>query len=514
MNAMRHLHIGTRLGLGFALLIAAILLLAGITAWKLSEVNDEVENLLEDRMVKVEQITRLKDNANAVARAVRNIALMSDPAGQAEQMARMEEVRKDSNATFEMLDKSIHHQDGRKALKAVNDARAPYVVAINDSVAMSTSARYDDAATLLIHQVTPLQTAYFNALDALRTLQSNKMRESGTTVYKLNQAVIGTALGIALAAAAAGAALALGITRSITVPLTQAMKVAQAVADGQLDTPIPKGGMDQTGQLLNALHAMNESLAKIVRRVRQSSESIATGTKEIASGNADLSQRTEMQAANLEQTVASMEELAATVKNSADTARTANQLAHTASDSASRGGEVVAQVVHTMNGISASSRKISDIIGTIDGIAFQTNILALNAAVEAARAGEQGRGFAVVASEVRTLAQRSADAAKEIKSLISQSVEQVEAGATLVAHAGTAMGDIVTQVRQVSDLIAEISVATREQTQGIAQVTSAASQLDQVTQQNAALVEESAAAADSLKHQAGGLADMVSLFKL
>jgi methyl-accepting chemotaxis protein len=266
--------------------------------------------------------------------------------------------------------------------------------------------------------------------------------------------------------------------------------------------------------LRRSLQVMTDSLARILGQVRHSSDSMATGSTQIATGNADLSQRTEEQAANLQQTVASMEQLASTVKNSADTARSANQLATAASATATKGGEVVAQVVSTMEGITQSSRKIGDIIGVIDGIAFQTNILALNAAVEAARAGEQGRGFAVVASEVRMLAQRSADAAKEIKSLINQSVEQVEAGSHLVQSAGTTMEYIVTQVKRVTDLIGEISMATHEQTQGIEQITSAAGQLDQVTQQNAALVEESAAAAGSLQQQAGHLAHMVSVFKL
>jgi len=311
-----------------------------------------------------------------------------------------------------------------------------------------------------------------------------------------------------------GAWLAWSITQSITVPLAQAMKVADAVAQGELRQQFHDAGQDEPAQLLNSLGAMSRSLGLIVGQVRQSSDSIATGSSQIASGNADLSHRTEEQAANVQQTVCSMAQLATTVRNNADTAQTATQLASHASASATKGGDLVSQVVATMEGISSSSKKIGDIIGVIDGIAFQTNILALNAAVEAARAGEQGRGFAVVASEVRMLAQRSADAAKEIKSLISQSVEQVEAGSVLVHSAGSTMGDIVSEVKRVSDLINEISAATHEQTLGIEQVTGAAGDLDQVTQQNAALVEQSAAAADSLQQQAGQLASMVSVFKL
>ena len=268
------------------------------------------------------------------------------------------------------------------------------------------------------------------------------------------------------------------------------------------------------GQLLLALKAMNDSLVRIVSEVRQGSDHIATGSSQIATGNADLSQRTEEQASNLQQTAASMEQLSGTVRTTADTASKANQLAASASAAAIKGGEVVSTVVNTMQGIDASSKKIADIIGVIDGIAFQTNILALNAAVEAARAGEQGRGFAVVASEVRSLAGRSAEAAKQIKSLIGASVEQVEVGASQVNDAGESMKSIVSEVQRVSQLISEISAASAEQSQGIIQVGHAVTQLDQVTQQNAALVEESAAAADSLKHQAKNLAELVSVFRL
>jgi methyl-accepting chemotaxis protein len=314
----------------------------------------------------------------------------------------------------------------------------------------------------------------------------------------------------------AGLAVALGVlvSRTTTRSIRLALKVAQTVAAGDLTCEIRVDSTDEAGQLLRALNAMNESLVGIVRQVRQSSDAIASGSSQIATGNADLSQRTEEQASNLQQTASTMDQLTTTVQNNADTAHQANALAAGASDAAAKGGVVVDQVVGTMDQIATSSKKIADIIGVIDGIAFQTNILALNAAVEAARAGEQGRGFAVVAAEVRSLAQRSANAAKEIKSLIGESVERVETGSRLVHDAGQSMKDIVQQVRRVTDLIAEISTASAEQTQGIGQVGAAVSQLDQVTQQNAALVEESAAAAESLKHQATQLARTVDVFKL
>ena len=304
------------------------------------------------------------------------------------------------------------------------------------------------------------------------------------------------------------------ITRSITRPIRQAVLVAQTVAAGDLRSLIDVSGRDETAQLLAALKRMNANLSRIVGNVRSGSNSIATASAQIAMGNADLSQRTEEQASNLQQTAASMEELTATVKQNADTARQATQLASGASSVAERGGQVVNQVVATMTEISASSRRIADIISVIDGIAFQTNILALNAAVEAARAGEQGRGFAVVAAEVRNLAQRSAQAAKEIKSLIEDSVQRVESGSQLVDEAGKTMGEIVVQVQRVADLINEIGAASAQQSSGIEQIGGAVAQLDQVTQQNAALVEEGAAAAESLKHQASQLADAVEVFRL
>ncbi len=309
-------------------------------------------------------------------------------------------------------------------------------------------------------------------------------------------------------------ACAIWIMRSIVRPIEEAVRVAEAVAEGDLSQRIESNSQDETGRLLASLRRMTEGLSDIVSEVRTGSESIATGSSQIAMGSTDLSQRTEEQASNLQQTAASMEELTATVRHNADTARAANQLAASASEVAERGGQVVGQVVQTMESITASSRKINDIIGVIDGIAFQTNILALNAAVEAARAGEQGRGFAVVAGEVRTLAQRSAQAAREIKALIQESVERVDHGSSQVGEAGQTMNDIVVQVKRVTDLIGEISSASGEQSRGIEQVSDAVTQLDQVTQQNAALVEESAAAAESLKHQAAHLSGLVSRFRL
>jgi len=321
-------------------------------------------------------------------------------------------------------------------------------------------------------------------------------------------------LAIVVVALVVSAVMTYFLSRMIVRPLKHAIALAGRIAGGDLSSEIKVAGRDETAQLLQALKDMNASLQKIVSEVRSGTDSISTASQQIASGNADLSQRTEEQASSLEETASSMEELTSTVKHNAENARQANQLAASASEVALKGGQVVGQVVGTMSSINESSKKIVDIIGVIDGIAFQTNILALNAAVEAARAGEQGRGFAVVASEVRNLAQRSAAAAKEIKTLIGDSVDKVGAGTKLVDEAGKTMEEIVSSVKRVTDIMAEITAASQEQSAGIEQVNQAITQMDQVTQQNAALVEEAAAAAESMQQQAGNLAQAVSVFKL
>ncbi len=323
------------------------------------------------------------------------------------------------------------------------------------------------------------------------------------------------ALLIALCIAAVAAAVTMGwlMSRGVTSPLTRAVKLAEAVAEGDLRSEIVVDRQDETGQLLAALRKMNENLSGMVAQVRSSADGIASASSQIANGNQDLSGRTEQQASALQQTAASMQEMTQTVQRNADTSREAGVLAESAAEVAGRGGAVVERVVSTMGEISSSSKKIADIIGVIDGIAFQTNILALNAAVEAARAGEQGRGFAVVASEVRSLAQRSAQAAREIKSLIHDSVAKVDAGSTLVAEAGETMAEIVARIRRMNALTAEITASSRAQSEGIQQVNHAVSSLDVSTQQNAALVEESAAASMSMQQQADGLLRIVAAFK-
>ena len=375
------------------------------------------------------------------------------------------------------------------------------------------AGKIEDALAIYKTKISPLAPKFFEPLAKLIDSQDAMTKEDIDNARKANASGTTVIVSVTLLALLLAAVLAVVITRSVTGPIGEAVDFAKTVADGDLTARIAHESHDELGELVKALESMQENLVKVVRNVRQGSEGVATASSEIAEGNHDLSARTEQQASALEQTSASMEELGATVKQNAESARTANQLAMSASSVAMQGGEVVGQVVETMKGINESSRRISDIISVIDGIAFQTNILALNAAVEAARAGEQGRGFAVVASEVRSLAGRSADAAKEIKSLINASVERVEQGTALVDKAGVTMTEVVNSIRRVTDIMGEISAASNEQALGVAQVGEAVTHMDQATQQNAALVEQMAAAASSLKSQADDLVHVVDTFK-
>ena len=370
-----------------------------------------------------------------------------------------------------------------------------------------------EGATHELQTVTLVQLALISQYcQDLSDLENRLAQEDGAQAVAAADWARWIVIATGLIAAALGMGLAWVITRSITRPLVQAVGVAQSVAQGQLGNAMAIDRSDETGDLLQTLQAMDQSLVQIVTNVRQGSDAIATATTQIATGNLDLSGRTEEQASALEQTTAAMHELSGTVAQNYESGKQASALAETAVQVAMRGGKVVAEVVDTMEAINTSSRKIADIIGIIDSIAFQTNILALNAAVEAARAGEQGRGFAVVASEVRALAGRSADAAREIKGLIAESVGNVSNGSTQVEKAGSTMDEIVVSVRRVADIMREMSKASQDQTVGIAQINQAMQQMDQVTQENAALVEEAAAAAQSLQSQAQALVQTVSVF--
>jgi methyl-accepting chemotaxis protein-1 (serine sensor receptor) len=378
----------------------------------------------------------------------------------------------------------------------------------------SLAGKTAEALNIYKTKISPLAPKFFDPLAKLVEIQVALAKEDSSNAAKTHSTVVATTVGVAVGAVLIAILLAWLITSSITQPIAKALRFSRDVAQGDLTARLQHDGKDEIGELLQSLQAMQASLVNVVSNVRQGSESVATASAEIAQGNHDLSARTEQQASALEETAASMEELSSTVRQNSDAARQANQLANSASGVAVQGGQVVGQVVETMKGINDSSRKIADIISVIDGIAFQTNILALNAAVEAARAGEQGRGFAVVASEVRSLAGRSADAAKEIKSLINASVERVEQGSVLVDKAGETMTEVVNSIRRVTDIMGEISAASTEQSAGVSQVGEAVSQMDQATQQNAALVEQMAAAASSLKGQAHDLVQLVAAFKL
>ncbi|MBL8301181.1 MAG: HAMP domain-containing protein, partial [Ideonella sp.] len=412
------------------------------------------------------------------------------------------------------LQDSITSDTGKALFADIGNKRKAYIEAREEVFAALKNADQPAAEALLASKMLPASTSYLDSMAKLQTFQDTRAKEvideveAGLTRAEL---VLGVLFAVSLGL---GIGMAWVITRSVTGPVGEAVRVAETIATNDLSREIDDHRKDELGDLLRALGKMQSSLRGVVSQVRSASSNISTASAEIATGNQDLSARTEQTASNLQQTASSMEQLTGTVKQSADSARQANQLASSAAEVAARGGQVVSQVVSTMDEINASSKKIADIIGVIDGIAFQTNILALNAAVEAARAGEQGRGFAVVASEVRSLAGRSAEAAKEIKSLIGASVDRVDAGSKLVADAGRTMQEIVGSVQRVSDIIGEITAAAAEQSDGIGQVNTAVTQLDQMTQQNAALVEQSAAAAESLKDQANRLVGVIGGFRL
>jgi len=514
MRFIRNLKIGTRLAIGFATMIALMVAMAIIGITRVQAVDDNTEVIVNDRYVKIALANTIHEKVDIKSRALRTALIATDAKVIDDQLAEARGVNAAIEDALAKLQATVRSPKGVAALKHTLEERAPFLAATGHLAELIRAGRREEATSFLMQSLIPCQTAYGAALDGLVESQVDGMRGFAADAGSQAHGAVLMMSAIAAIATVLAAALGLAIARSITQPIARAVTLAQTVAAGDLTSHIDATGRDEPGQLLAALKTMNESLVNVVGQVRQGSDCIATGSSQIATGNADLSQRTEEQASNLQQTAASMEQLTVTVRNNADTARQAAQLAGSAAAAAADGSSVVERVIATMDAIDASSRRIADIIAVIDGIAFQTNILALNAAVEAARAGEQGRGFAVVAGEVRSLAQRSAEAARQIKTLITDSVEKVHAGTDQVAAAGRSMNDIVTQVQRVNGLIEEISAATSAQTQGIGQVGAAVSQLDTVTQQNAALVEESAAAAESLNQQAARLVQAVGAFRL
>jgi methyl-accepting chemotaxis protein len=510
--------VGGRLSAGFAFLLALMVALGGVGAYELTLANKRMAQIVEVHNQRTDVARDVLDAINRMAVQIRTIALLTEvPAIDAEMKAFKasgEAYAASLKRLGELLAAEAAEGEERRLLAAIGEAGAKTVPEMEAAARQGSDGDGVAAAmtlTLRVHSAEAMWRGKVDEFVKLQQAATDRAAAAAGAARNRGFAIGGTLVLVALGA---GALVAWRITRGVQGPIQHALQVAERIAEGDLSSSVPQAGRDELGRLLQAVAAMQERLRALVGEIRQTAESIQVASGEVASGNADLSQRTELTASNLQQAASSMEQLTGTVRSSADSARQANQLAAGATQVATRGGQVVAEVVSTMEQINGSSRKIADIIGVIDGIAFQTNILALNAAVEAARAGEQGRGFAVVAGEVRSLAQRSAEAAREIKSLIGGSVECVEAGTRLVGEAGTTMGEIVSSVKRVSDIIGEISAAAGEQSSGIGQVNQSVTQLDQMTQQNAALVEQSAAAAESLKEQAARLTQVVGTFRL
>ncbi|WP_454774546.1 methyl-accepting chemotaxis protein [Janthinobacterium tructae] len=514
MNLLRNVSIGVRLGLGFAVILLFSMVITGISVWRLHDVATATRTMMEQPLAKERYIS---DWYSKIDSGIRRTTAIVRSADTSLGPYFAEEAKQSSVVSGELqkkIEALISGPQETELFRQVSEMRKVYLDAREQVSKLKAAGQTEEAEKAFQAVFVPGSTKYQKVIMNMLEHQRASIDATAREIDAVAKTSRNLLLALAALALGFGVVCAWVLTMGIVRPLRTAVDIARKVADGDLTAQIDASAKDETGQLLQALKDMNTSLLNIVGEVRSGTDSIATSSTQIAAGNQDLSSRTEEQAGSLEETASSMEELTSTVKQNADNARQANQLAASAAQVAVKGGEVVAQVVGTMESINTSSNKIVDIISVIDGIAFQTNILALNAAVEAARAGEQGRGFAVVASEVRNLAQRSASAAKEIKTLIGASVEQVNAGSMLVAQAGSTMNDIVDSVQRVSDIITEITAASSEQSVGIDEINRAIGQMDAVTQQNAALVEESAAAAESMQHQAHNLAQVVSVFKL
>ena len=510
----KDIKISVRLAACFAILIGVMCLITGVGMQSLNSISKASRMVVEDRYVKISLVMEIRENVNSAARNLRNALLARNPEEATRYLDRGAANTAKTTQALADVEKMVGTARGKELMKSIQDARAAYNTPRDKLRELIRQQKKEEATEVLFTEVIPAQDRYFDVLNEFVAFQKTLMDDSVVESQNTTSSAIALMLelsGVAIILCVIAAWL---VTRSITRPLNEAVNVASAVAQGDLTVQIADTSKDETGMLLASLKTMNQNLHRIVSEVRTGTDTINTASSEIATGNLDLSSRTEEQAGALEETASAMEELTSTVKQNADNARQANQLAATASEVAVQGGSVVGQVVQTMGEINDASRKIVDIISVIDGIAFQTNILALNAAVEAARAGEQGRGFAVVASEVRTLAQRSASAAKEIKALIDDSVARVDNGSRLVEQAGSTMSEVVASVRRVTDVVAEISAASHEQSDGIEQINHAIVQMDEVTQQNAALVEQAAAAAQSLQEQSVRLSETVGVFKL
>ncbi|WKA61731.1 methyl-accepting chemotaxis protein [Pectobacterium aroidearum] len=511
---MKNYKIGTRLAGGFGLLIALSLAMLTSGIYQLNQVSSSTKQMMQEPLRK----ERLASDwhATLVAGVQRSMAVARSNDDSLVELFAAENTRasKESGKRQEQFASLISTPEEKALFDKVGEYRQSYIKKRDAIIAEKGAGNFDRARSLFDNEFVPASNGYLASVEALRDHQRASIDQMGQDINTgASRGDFILAVTGALSAII-GVLIAWVLTRSIVQPLARAVRATQAVAAGDLTHNVQPKGRDEAAQLLHALQDMTVRLRTIVGEVRQGSESIAGASSQLAAGNIDLSSRTEEQASALQETAASIEQLSSTVRQNADNARQANQLAQSTTQQAQSGGQLVTEVVETMGAIDSSSKKIVDIIGVIDSIAFQTNILALNAAVEAARAGEQGRGFAVVASEVRSLAQRSASAAKEIKELIDRSVQTVEAGNRLVVQAGASIQDIVNGVRKVSDLVGEISSASNEQTMGIEQVNVAVNQMEVTTQQNASLVNEASAATQSLQQQAAQLAETVSQFRL
>jgi len=512
--------VGTRLGLGFALVLVLLVAVTVLGIARMAQIQERLDHVINVNNVVTRLVIDMRGNVSDRITSLRILTLMTDASDMEPEMARI----KTQTSTYQETQKKLEEKfaiestaEEKTLLASIKEYEAAAMPAIAKASALWMANDAEGATRVMIKEIRPVQKKWIDALEQLATLEDKLNEQMQSDARKAFDSARLFMIILGVLAVALGVAAALVITRGLLKQLggepDYTASIAGSIAKGDLSIGIHTQPSD-TSSLLAEMKEMRDSLVGIVGQVRVGTETIGTASREIADGNIDLSSRTEMQASALEKTASAMEELTSTVKQNADNAREANKLAATASDVAIKGGSVVSQVVDTMSSINESAKKIVDIIGVIDGIAFQTNILALNAAVEAARAGEQGRGFAVVASEVRNLAQRSAGAAKEIKILIDDSAEKTERGTRLVGQAGVTMGEVVDSVRRVTDIMSEIASASQEQSAGIEQVNLSIIEMDGMTQQNAALVEQAAAAAQSLQDQAAELAHVVSIFKL
>ncbi|MBV6323497.1 methyl-accepting chemotaxis protein [Duganella violaceipulchra] len=511
---MNNLKIGTRLGFGFSLILLMLTAMTIIGILRLSSASALTDHMINEKIRDERLIAEWGKIIEVNAARTTGAWMVADPADQKKLEGMMAESSGRATKIQDQIGAGIEDEELKPLFKKVLDTRKTYTEIRKAVFAAKNAGDLEKGRSLYEGDMAQSRVLYLDALKKFADKQSDLLDQAAVEIQQQYTSGRTLLVLLGLAAIVMGVFAAWWITRTITHPINEAVKVAETVSSGDLTSDIQVSSSDETGQLMNALKTMNTSLVNIVGQVRNGTDLMAHASTEIAAGNHDLSSRTEQQASSLQETASSMEELTSTVRFNAENAREANKLAVTASEIASRGGAVVGEVVSTMGSINDSSRKIVDIISVIDSIAFQTNILALNAAVEAARAGEQGRGFAVVASEVRNLAQRSAAAAKDIKGLIDDSVLKVAQGSDLVDKAGQTMSEIVVSIGRVTQIMTQISHASEEQSIGIAQVNDAITQMDQVTQQNAALVEEAAAAAESMQEQSAKLADVVSVFKL